>query len=113
MVDLALRGVVMASHCDQHLLTAVYTVGVRLMDPFSPSGPFVLHMVVFGAVGLGELVVEGAEDRCDIHAQDQSLVCEGLDDRTVNAQRADDDQVDVVLPVERMGLDGNAAAAMH
>lgn len=45
-VDPVLRGAVMASHCGLHLLTAVYTVVVRLTDPFSPSGLFALHTAV-------------------------------------------------------------------
>lgn len=94
MVDPALRGVVMDSHCGLHQLRVVYTVVVRLTGPFSPSGLSVLHMVVLEAADLEELVVgeDGQEDRFDIHAKDQSLVCEGPDDRTANVLRVDGDQ---------------------
>ncbi|KAG4427144.1 hypothetical protein IFR05_017373, partial [Cadophora sp. M221] len=128
MVDPALRGVVMDSHCALHQLRVAYTVVVvRLTGPFSPSGLFVLHMVVLEAAGLEELVVgeDGQEDRSDIHAKDQSLVYEGPDGRTANVLRVDGDQLDmvqtvVVAAVERMEFDLDlddvgtvAAAAAH
>lgn len=96
MVDPGLRDAVMDSHYDLHLLTAVCIVeAVRLMDPFSPSDLCVPHTK--------EVVEEEEEDRCDIHARDQSLVCEGLDGRTAEVQKVDDGPMDAVQVVERMG----------
>ena len=61
-----------------------------------------------------ELVVEEVEeDRCDIHAKDLSLVCEGLDGRTANVQRADDDQVGVVRAVEKMDWKDDSVADLQ
>ncbi len=72
MVGSGLRGAEMDSHYDLHLLTAVCIVEeVRLMDLFLPSDLYVPHTKE----------VEG-EDRCGIHARDQSLVFGGLDGRT-------------------------------
>jgi len=127
MVDPVLRGAVKDSHCDLHQLRMVYTVVVRLKGPFSPLGLSVLHTMIMEAADLGELMVVGEdeqEDRSDIHAKDLSLVCEGLDGRTVNVQRVDDDREDMVLEeaavelVARMEFDldpddvGTAAAAV-
>jgi len=126
MIDPALRDAVTDSHCDLAPLMTVCIVEVRLTDPFSPSDLSVLHMVVFEFVDLEDLehlivvvVVVGEmnqEGRCDIHAKDQSLVCEGLDGRTANVLKFDDDQLDMVQAVERMEFEedpdgvGTAAA---
>lgn len=124
MVDPALHDAVMQSHCDLLQLRVVCIAAIRLPGPFSPLSPSVLHMVVSEVAGLEDLVVFGeAEEeldvRCDIHATDQSLVCEGLDGRTANVLRVDDDQADMVQVVERreFGSDpddvGTAGAAAH
>ncbi len=101
-VCLDLRDVVKGSHCDLErrskavcIVVAVAVAEVHLTGPSLPS------------VLVARRKLEGEEVQCDIHAKDQSLVCDGLDARTVYVQKEGDGLTGVVevRVVERMGCD--------